>query len=57
MNIRDWAKRECEIACKQQTEDNEYFAACCESALKVYDALLECEHSGASFYTTRSILE
>lgn len=57
MSMRDWAKRECEIACKMQTEDDGYFAACCESALKAYDALLECEHSGASFYMTRSILK
>lgn len=57
MSMLDWAKRECEIACKQQTEDNAYFAACCESALKAYDALLECWDSGASFYTKRSILK
>lgn len=57
MSMRDWAKRECEIACKIHTEDDGYFAACCESALKAYDSLLECEHSGASFYTTRSILK
>lgn len=43
MNMRDWAKREIEIATKREDADNDeldYRRACFESAYKAFECLL-----------------
>lgn len=59
MNMRDWAKREIEIATKREDADNDeldYRRACFESAYKAFECLLEDDHSGMSIKVTQSIL-
>ena len=61
MNMNDWAKQEIEIACKCEQEDDsaimcDYTRACCESAYKAFQSLLEDEHSGMSIGFTKNIL-
>lgn len=62
MSMTDWAKREVEIACKREKENNEedgmwdYGCACYESALKAYNSLMEDGHSGYSIGMTKYIL-
>ena len=63
MSMNDWARREIEIACREErianfTEDGEwdYGVACYESALKAYESLCEDGHSGFSIKMTQSIL-
>ena len=70
MSMLDWAKREVEIACRREPQeemrdlnsdkkDGEYgyYRACYESALKAYQSLMEDGHSGFSFSLTRQILD
>ena len=62
MSMREWAKREVEIACKREapdTKDDEwdYGCSCYESALKAYLSLMDDDHSGFSFGLTRNILK
>ena len=65
MNMREWAKREVEIACEREragSDDYEEFGewdygcACYESALKAFECLMEDGHSGMSIGFTKNIL-
>lgn len=61
MSMRDWAKREVEIACKHENPDRkegewDYGCACYESALKAFNSLMEDGHSGFSIGMTKHIL-
>lgn len=58
MNLYEWAKNEVERSCKDNSgyEDEGYYRACCESALKAYKCLLDDGHSGLSWSVTRNIL-
>ena len=61
MTMREWAKREVEIACKKENPDRkegefDYGCACYEGALKAFNSLLEDGHSGYSIGFTKNIL-
>ena len=61
MNMREWARKEVELACKREAPDIkpdewDYGCACYESALKAYESLFEDGHSGMSISITKSIL-
>lgn len=61
MSMREWAKREVEIACKKENPDRkegewDYGCACYESALKAFNSLTEDGHSGLSIGFTKHIL-
>ena len=61
MSMKEWAKREVEIACKREAPDRkegewDYGCACYESALKAFDSLMEDGHSGFSIGMTKHIL-
>ena len=61
MGMSEWAKREVEIACKQERGDRskyefDYGCACYESALKAFESLLGDGHSGMSIGYTKHIL-
>lgn len=61
MNLKEWAEREVEIACKKENPDRkegewDYGCACYESALKAFNSLLEDGHSGFSINMTKHIL-
>lgn len=61
MSMKDWAKREVEIACKKENPyrkegEWDYGCACYESALKAFDSLMEDGHSGLSIGVTKHIL-
>lgn len=59
--MKDWAKREVELACKKRNPNRkegefDYGCACHESALKAFNSLLEDGHSRASIVFTKQIL-
>lgn len=59
--MKEWAKREVELACKKEKTDRkegefDYGCACYESALKAYESLIEDNHSGMSIKFTKNIL-
>lgn len=61
MNLKEWAEKEVEIACKRENPDRkegewDYGCACYESALKAFNSLLEDDHSGFSISITKQIL-
>lgn len=63
MSMKDWAKREIEIAvARERAEDGSkegefsYGGACYESAFKAFESLLEDGHSGMSIGFTKHIL-
>lgn len=63
MSMKDWAKREIEIAVSREraedgTKEGEfsYGGACYESAFKAFESLLEDGHSGMSIGFTKHIL-
>ena len=61
MSMLEWAKREVEIACKNENPDREegefdYGCACYEGALKAFKTLCNQGHSGLSIKLTQSIL-
>lgn len=61
MNMKSWAEREVEIACKHENPDRkegewDYGCACYESALKAFKSLMEDGHSGFSIAMTKHIL-
>lgn len=61
MNMKEWAKKEIEIACKREVKGNEagewdYGVACYKSAYKAFKSLLEDSHSGYSIRATQHIL-
>lgn len=61
MSMKDWAKKEIEIACKRERGDKpetewDYGCACYESAYKAFQSLLEDGHSGFSMMFTKNIL-
>ena len=62
MSLKDWAKREVEIACKRENpnwdgKSFDYGCSCYMSALKAFESLCDDYHSGYSFSITRSILK
>ena len=61
MDLRDWAEKEIEIACKKENPNRkagefDYGCACYESALKAFKSLTEDGHSGFSIGITKHIL-
>ena len=59
--MREWAKKEIELACKRENPDRkdgefDYGCACYESAFKAFESLLEDKHSGFSISITKRIL-
>ena len=61
MSMLEWAKREVEIACKNENPDRkegefDYGCACYEGALKAFETLCNQGHSGLSIKLTQSIL-
>lgn len=61
MDMKKWAEREVEIACKRENsnrkeEEFDYGCACFESALKAFNCLMEDNHSGMSIRFTKNIL-
>lgn len=61
MSMKDWAKKEVEIACKNErcnAKEGEwdYGCACYKSALKAFNSLCEDRHSGMSISFTQNIL-
>ena len=61
MGMSEWAKREVEIACKQErggkpSDEWAYGCACYKSALKAFESLLEDDHSGVSMSITKQVL-
>lgn len=62
MSLKDWAKKEVEIACKRENpnwdgKSFDYGCSCYMSALKAFESLCDDGHSGYSFSATRRILE
>lgn len=61
MSMKEWAKREVELACKRENPDRkegewDYGCACYDSALKAFNSLMEDGHSGFSISLTKHIL-
>lgn len=61
MDLKDWAEKEVEIACKKENPNRkagefDYGCACYESALKAFKSLTEDGHSGFSIGITKHIL-
>ena len=61
MDLKDWAEREVEIACKKENPDRkagefDYGCACYESALKAFKSLTDDGHSVFSIGITKNIL-
>lgn len=61
MSMKEWAKREVELACKKENPNRkegefDYGCACYESALKAFNCLMEDNHSGMSIGYTKNIL-
>ena len=61
MSMLEWAKREVEIACKNENPDRkegefDYGCACYEGAFKAFKTLCNQGHSGLSIKLTQSIL-
>lgn len=61
MSTKEWAKREIELACKQERGDADsstwdYGCACYESAYKAFLSLCDDGHSGMSIGFTKNIL-
>lgn len=59
--MKDWAKREVEIACKRENPNKkegefDYGCACYESALNAFESLCEDGHSGFSIKMAQAIL-
>ena len=62
MSMKDWAKREVEIACKKENPNRkdgefDYGCACYDSALKAFNSLCKDGHSGFSIGLTKNILD
>lgn len=56
-DLTSWARREVELVCNKESGPfSDYYKACCESALKAYESLIQDNHSGMSWSITRSIL-
>ena len=61
MSMKDWAKKEIELACKCERGDKpaaewDYGCACYESAYKAFQSLMDDGHSGYSIGITKNIL-
>ena len=61
MDLKDWAEKAVEIACKKENPNRkvmefDYGCACYESALKAFKSLTEDGHSGFSIEITKHIL-
>lgn len=61
MDMKEWAKKEVELACKHENPDRkegefDYGCACYESALKAFNSLCDDGHSGFSIKMTQAIL-
>ena len=62
MSLKDWAKKEVEVACKRENpnwdgKSFDYGCSCYMSALKAFESLCDDGHSGYSFSVTRNILK
>lgn len=51
----DWAKEQIKLA--KENNNDEYFCACCDSALKAFKTLCNVGHSGCSIQMTKNILD
>ncbi len=61
MSMKDWARKEIEIACKKENpnwdgKSFDYGCSCYQSALKAFNVLAEDGHSGFSWGITKNIL-
>lgn len=60
MNMKEWARREIEIACEIEGLDTDgdsgYGVACYKSAMKAFESLMNDGHSGMSINITKNIL-
>lgn len=61
MEMKEWAKREVELACERERKNSEegefnYGVACYESALRAFESLLGDDHSGMSIRFTKMII-
>ena len=61
MGMKEWAEKEIELLKEANKPDEgegfDYVGACCDSALKAFEVLLEDEHSGLSIQITQMILD
>lgn len=60
MSMSEWAKREIEILKSknkpEEVEDFDYVGACCDSAMRAFESLMNDGHSGMSISITKDIL-
>ena len=61
MSMYDWARQEVQLAKaelkRNKNDEAQYMIACYDSALRAYEKLINDDHTGMSFATTRRILE
>ena len=61
MSMYDWARQEVQLAKaelkRNKNDEAQYMIACYDSALRAYEKLINDDHTGMSFATTRGILE
>lgn len=61
MSMYDWARQEVQLAKaelkRNKSDEAQYMIACYDSALRAYEKLINDDHTGMSFATTRRILE
>lgn len=61
MSMYDWARQEVQLAKaelkRNKNDEAQYIIACYDSALRAYEKLINDDHTGMSFATTRRILE
>ena len=61
MSLKEWAKREVELACKKENprwdgESFDYGCFCYKSALKAFNSIVDDDHSGFSVHITKDVL-
>ena len=61
MSMMEWARKEIELRKTFEGQglkegEFDYGGSCCDSALKAFESLMADEHSGASIYITKAIL-
>ena len=61
MSMLDWARKEIDLrktfaGLGLKEGEFDYGGSCCDSALKAFESLMADEHSGASIYITKAIL-
>ena len=61
MSMYDWARQDVQLAKaelkRNKNDEAQYIIACYDSALRAYEKLINDDHTGMSFATTRRILE